>query len=126
MEMLTGRVLSYVCILFWLSFRQDAGQDDVVSFSVLLHRFGNVLPYGADVLLRVFLRRDMEVADDVEADLSRRDAEVVRMVLGVFLLDERIQQAARLRDDLLVRTQGVHVDAELDLEFFLDFVFQYV
>ena len=126
MEMLTGRVLSYVCILFWLSFWQDAGQDDVVPFSVLLHRFGNVLPYGADVLLRVFLRRDMEVADDIEADLSRRDAEVVRMVLGVFLLDERIQQAARLRDDLLVRTQGVHVDAELDLEFFLDFVFQYV
>lgn len=102
MKVLTGRVLLYFCILFCLSFRQDAGQDDVVPFSVLLHRLGNMLPYGADVLFRVFLRRDMEVADDVEADLSRRDAEVVCMVLGVFLLDERVQQMAGLRDDLLV------------------------
>ena len=104
----------------------DFGQDDAVFIVVFSHAVVDVAADAGDVFDVVFFWRHVDVADDVQAGVARRDAQVVRVIAGISFVDDFIQDVADVVDLVDVRAERVHVDVDFHVVFILQFIFQYV
>ena len=79
-----------------------------------------------DVFFGVFFRRDMEVADNIRMARTGSEAEIIRMILGIFRLDQRVDIVAHGRNDFLIRAERIHVNIDIDLEFLFQNILQFI
>ena len=98
----------------------------MVPFVIFLDGCIDFFPDGNDVFFGIFLWRNVQVTDNIRVARTGSKAEIVRMILGIFRLDQRIDIMLHGRDDFLVCAKGIHVDIDIDLEFFFQDVFQFV